>query len=224
MQADRILVGLFGTGGLARPVMPLVRHSLALAGLEPARCDIAFVDRNPAQPMLNGVPVLAEDAFFAAPAAAKYFNVAIAASRLRQRIVGACLGHGALPLAIQAPGALLYDGNTIGEGAVLCANTMVTCNIRIGRYFHLNIFSYVEHDCVIGDFVTFAPGVKCNGNVHIGDHAFIGAGAILRDGMLGNPTVIGAGAVVGMGAVVTRSVPPGVTVVGNPARPLAKPA
>jgi acetyltransferase-like isoleucine patch superfamily enzyme len=32
--------------------------------------------------------------------------------------------------------------------------------------------------------------------------------------------VIGRGAVVGMGAVVTKSVPPGLTVVGNPARTL----
>lgn len=221
--SDTALLGLFGTGGFARPVMPLVRHSLGLAlGEEAARARAAFVDLHPAGPSLNGHPVMAEDEFFAAPAAAKYFNVAIAASRPRQRIAETCRAYGLRPLHIQAPNALIYDGNEIGEGAVLCANTMVTCNVRIGTYFHLNIFSYVEHDCVIGDYVTFAPGVQCNGNVHIGDHAFIGAGAILRDGTRDRPLVIGAGAVVGMGAVVTRSVPAGATVVGNPARPLVR--
>jgi acetyltransferase-like isoleucine patch superfamily enzyme len=73
---------------------------------------------------------------------------------------------------------------------------------------------------VIGDFVTLAPGAKINGNVVVQDHAYIGTGAMIRQGRPGEPLVIGEGAIVGMGAVVTRSVPPGVTVVGNPARPL----
>ena len=69
---------------------------------------------------------------------------------------------------------------------------------------------------------TFAPAVKCNGNVHIGDHAYIGTGAILKQGTPDKPLRIGAGAVVGMGAVVTKDVPDGVTVIGNPARPLER--
>jgi len=62
----------------------------------------------------------------------------------------------------------------------------------------------------------------CNGNVHVEDYAYIGAGAVIKQGSPSAPLVIGRGAVVGMGAVVTKSVPPGVTVVGNPARPLSK--
>jgi acetyltransferase-like isoleucine patch superfamily enzyme len=98
----------------------------------------------------------------------------------------------------------------------------LTSNVKIGQHFHANIYSYVEHDCVIGDYVTFAPAVKCNGNIMIEDHAYIGAGAVIKQGEPGKPTVIGQGAVVGMGAVVTKSISPGITVVGNPAQQLVK--
>ncbi len=93
----------------------------------------------------------------------------------------------------------------------------MTSNAKIGRFFHCNLYAYVAHDCVIGDFVTFSPGVKCNGHVVIEDHAYVGTGAIIKDGT-DKPIVIGRGSIVGMGAVVTKSVAPGAIVIGNPAR------
>ena len=107
------------------------------------------------------------------------------------------------------------SGFSTGIGALVSPYTTLTSNIRIGRHFHLNLYSYVEHDCRIGDFVTFAPAVRCNGNVTIADHVYVGSNAVIRQGV-----TIGKGAIVGMGAVVTRDVPPGETWAGNPARVL----
>lgn len=137
-------------------------------------------------------------------------------------MASACIAQGAKPMSIQSSMSVSYDGNLIGDGAILCANTMVTSNARIGRHFQCDIYSYVAHDCVIGDFVTFAPSVHCNGNVHIRDHAYIGTGAVIKQGSSSKPIVIGEGAILGMGAVVTRDVAPFTTVVGSPAKPLQK--
>jgi acetyltransferase-like isoleucine patch superfamily enzyme len=76
---------------------------------------------------------------------------------------------------VRAANVVVMDDVQIGEGAILSPFVTLTSNIRIGRCFHANLYSYVEHDCVIGDFVTFAPAVRCNGNVVIEDHAYIGA-------------------------------------------------
>jgi sugar O-acyltransferase (sialic acid O-acetyltransferase NeuD family) len=110
----------------------------------------------------------------------------------------------------------------IGEGAIICEQVIIEPEVRIGRHFHANIYSYVAHECTIGDFVTFAPRASCNGNIKIGDGAYIGSGAVIRQGTRDRPLVIGENATVGMGAVVTRDVPANTVVVGNPARPLAR--
>lgn len=152
--------------------------------------------------------------------AASVFNIAIADSKERERLANICISKGAKPMSLTSPHSIIYDRNEIGPGAILCAHTMITSNATIGKFFHLNIYSYVAHDCIIGDHVTFAPNVHCNGNVHIHNHAYIGTNAVIKHGSLSKPLIIGQGAIVGMGAIVTKDVAPFTTVVGNPAKPL----
>lgn len=219
---EKIQFGLYGAGGCARGVMPFVRHNLMQVNLAPYndRVSVKFIETNPSREFVNGYPLVSEDNFFSENSDKKLFNVAIANSQARKLIAERCISKGALPKSLFAPNFICYDENSIGEGGIFCAHSMVTSNVKIGKFFHLNIYSYVEHDCVVGDWVTFAPGVRCNGYVHIHDHAYIGAGAMIKQGSEGEPIVIGQGAVVGMGAVVTRSVEAFSTVVGNPARKL----
>ena len=148
--------------------------------------------------------------------------IAIANSNIRQKLAEKLTNDGINIWTVKSQSTVIMDNVIIGNGAALSPFVTIGANVIIGRCFHANLYSYVEHDCVIGDFVTFAPRVSCNGNVHIEDHAYIGTGAVLRQGTPDKPLIIGKGAIVGMGAVVTKDVPTGVTVVGNPAKPLIK--
>lgn len=112
--------------------------------------------------------------------------------------------------------------SSIKESSIICPFVTITSNSKIGVGFHANIYSYVAHDCVIGDFVTFAPSVRCNGNVEIGDNVYIGTGVIIKQGKNNRPLKIGKNAVISAGAVVTKNVLENTTVFGNPAIELTK--
>ena len=219
---DRIKFGLLGAGGFAREVMPFVKQSVAKTlSVLSNNIDVYFVETwQPKESTVNGYSVLSLDEFIRSDGK-KYFNVAVGSGTDREAMA-AKVGANAEPIQLFAPQATILDCNVIGIGSVFCPNTMVTSNAQIGKFFQCNIYAYVAHDCVIGDYVTFAPGVRCNGRVHIDDYAYIGTNAIIREGTADKPLRIGKGAVVGMGAVVTKDVPAGATVVGNPARVMEK--
>jgi UDP-N-acetylbacillosamine N-acetyltransferase len=109
--------------------------------------------------------------------------------------------------------ALVADDAMLGEGCYVAAGAIVQPGTRIGAQAIVNTGVVVEHDNTIGEGVHLSPRACLAGHVSVGRCSWIGAGALLRDRVQ-----VGEGVVIGMGAVVTRNVPAGVTMVGNPAR------
>ncbi|WP_339898324.1 acetyltransferase [Paraglaciecola polaris] len=215
---NRVLIGIYGASGFGKEVYPLVRGSIE----QDPNVDLCFIDDGSKLSQLLGLRVLTYTEFKNAKADTKKCVIAIADSKVRRFLAEQLKSDGIDQFSVRAKNIVILDNVNIGDGSILCPFVTLTSDIIVGKAFHANIYSYVAHDCVIGDFVTFAPSVKCNGNVIIHDNAYIGTGAIIKQGTPDKPRIIGEGAVVGMGAVVTKNVEPGDVVVGNPAKSLKR--
>ena len=110
-----------------------------------------------------------------------------------------------------------WIGNRIevGIGTIVCAGNLLTTDLRLGNHVILNLDCTVGHDSSIEDFVTVAPSVNISGAVHVGEGCDLGTGSTIIQGI-----TIGAWSVIGAGAVVVKDLPPNVTAVGIPAKPI----
>lgn len=209
------LYGVFGIGGYGREVMPLVQNIASKS-----KSEVVFVvdAAYKTEDKVNGVSVYSFDDFLDANYESKHLSIAVADYTLRKSVSEKSLCNGIALSNVIADNVVLLAENEIADGAILSPFVTITSNCNIGRGFHANIYSYVGHDCIIGDYVTFSPGVKCSGNVVIEDNVFVGTGAIIRPGTSQKPLKIGENSVIAMGAVVTKDVPASSTVIGNPGK------
>ena len=219
-----ITFGMIGAGGMGCEMVHLVPYALKqrYPDLQDGDYRIVFAESEPNKTEYDGYPVISVEDFIAGADENTFFNIAIADPYARERLAGQLERAVLEPLALQHPTAEIRDGNDIGAASVFGFMALVTARIKIGKYFNCMPFSQVAHDCEIGDYVSFYSRVDCNGHIIIEDYVTIGNGACIRNGTREKPLRVGKGATIGMGAIVTKDVPPGATVVGNPASVVVK--
>jgi len=100
--------------------------------------------------------------------------VAIGNPWLRKKIVEELRAKGAEFLTLVHPNVVRSRTVSIGEGSVVCAGSVLTCEIKLGRHCQLNSGTTIGHECSLGDYFTTAPGVNIAGGVTAGECVFFG--------------------------------------------------
>ena len=215
-SARRHQIIVCGAGGFGREIAWLVD---SCSDSEAHYEVVCFVDDGAEQrgKVVNGIEVLEwERARQRWPDARVV--VAIGTPQVRERVAARAEAAGVACATMIHPRVERSRWLEVGEGTVICAGNILTTNIRLGRHVQINLDCTIGHDVIMGDYATLAPGVHVSGCVHLGRRVYVGTGAVIINGDASIPLVVGDDAVIGAGACVIRSVPPGTTVVGVPAK------
>jgi sugar O-acyltransferase (sialic acid O-acetyltransferase NeuD family) len=176
---------IVGSGGHAVSVFDVARS----AGFD-VRC---FVDRERAGDRLLGVLVVRDVTEGAAVGAD--FCIALGDNE------GRAATHAELarthpmarfPRVIHAS-AVVSALSSVGEGTVVMPGAVIGPNTKVGRFCILNTRASIDHDCVMDDYASLAPGVTTGGKVRIGSRTAISIGAVIKHNVtVGDDCVIGA--------------------------------
>lgn len=137
--------------------------------------------------------------------------------RVRMKLHDSLSDTGFVPISVVHPSAIIASNARIGKGAQIMAGAIIQPEVTIGKQCIINTNASVDHECILEDGVEISPGATLCGAIRVEINAWVGAGAVVLPRL-----TIGADALVGAGAVVTKSVEPGVRVVGVPARPVER--
>lgn len=116
---------------------------------------------------------------------------------------------------IIAPNVLFLDEKSVimGKGNLICANSLVSCNVKIGNFNLLNVYSHLGHESTLGNFNVIMPDSSISGGVVAGDANLFGAkSVVLQYKKIGNEVVLAPG------SVLSRTAKDGRTYMGNPAK------
>ncbi len=207
MNTPLIIYGAGGHGRVAADVAELCGYSV-----------VGFFDDRPerygsmiaGRPMLGHLKPMAPDA-----AGAKHLFIAIGDNEAREHAANRATAAGWRLATLVHPSAQIGSRVEIGADTVVMANSVINADARIGAHVIVNTGATIDHDCGIADLVHVGPGANLAGQVSVGRGTQLGIGSTVIPGI-----VIAEGVTVGAGATVVDPLPPRVTAVGTPARPI----
>ena len=106
---------------------------------------------------------------------------------------------------------IIGDNTTIRECVTINRGTKITGKTIIGNNCLLMAYCHVAHDCVIGDNCVIVNGVALGGHITIGDWVIIGGLSAVHQFVH-----IGSHAMISGGALVRKDVPPYVKAAREP--------
>lgn len=210
MKMDKQIC-IIGTGGSAREILCCLIDTLEYGvKVEDVAC---FMEKDEFYTVeeVMGVKVIKESEFNPE----KYDVIIGLGDSKKRKIIAEKLPKETTYATLIHPTVICSEFVTIGEGTVISAGSILTCNITIGKHAQLNLQTTICHDAVIGDYFTTAPGVRLSGNCTIGNQVYFGTTASVRQG-----TTITDDVTIGMGGVVVKDITEPGVYVGNPVNKL----
>lgn len=208
-------VVLFGAGTYGQVYLSYLRDDGAF--------DVAgFMDDDPrwSGQVIHGVPVLGTTADLPRchELGIEGIIAPIGNNAARLRILDAATQLGLSTPGYRHPTAIVSKDAVIGNGVYILPGSIVMPFAELGEYVMVSMGVNIAHHTVLHRGVFVSTGVNLGAGVDVGECAYLGIGGVIMTGVKS----IGARAVVGAGAVVIRDVPADTTVVGVPAKPIAK--
>ncbi|MEO0311087.1 MAG: hypothetical protein RIQ89_744 [Bacteroidota bacterium] len=115
------------------------------------------------------------------------------------------------------PKSIIAKDVALGYGNALMAGSIVNTGSKIGNGCIINTGSTLDHDGIMENFSSLAPGVVTGGNVHLGLCTAVSIGAtVLHNIKIGNHCIIGAG------SLVNKSISDELVAYGIPAKIVRK--
>lgn len=205
-------IAIVGAGGFGREVAWLIEEINAVS---PEWSLMGFLDDSATGSTIEDYPILGPIDDIAGLDQDVYLTCAIGDSRLRKRLVDSLEKTSRGFATLVHPSVQKSKHVVIGEGSTICAGTILTTNITIGKHCLLNLDCKVGHDSRLGDFTSCMPAVNIAGDVIIDEGCYFGLNACVI-----NRKRVGEWSVIGAGAVVVKDIPAKSLAVGVPATPI----